>query len=222
ICESLGIDVNEVRKFVNTLPYNPEDPVTNPHRNMHFPGSGVGGHCLPKDSWLLKYGVDTYGKFKVEPKVIVESRHINDYMPVHTADLLEKALEKKGKKIQGANIAVLGVAFLENSDDPRNTPTTTFIKELRKRGAEVKLHDPLVKDHDYPEPMLRDLDETLKGADAMVIMTKHKEYATMDLEKAKGLMACHVLVDGRNTFSGKDVEAKGFVYAGVGKGQFTA
>ena len=61
ICESLGVDVFEVRKLVNNLPNDPSNPGANPVRNMHLPGAGVGGHCLPKDSWLLKYGVDTYG-----------------------------------------------------------------------------------------------------------------------------------------------------------------
>ncbi|HID71687.1 MAG TPA: nucleotide sugar dehydrogenase, partial [Thermoplasmata archaeon] len=58
ICESLGVNVYHVRRFVNSLPNDPSNPAANPVRNMHFPGAGVGGHCLPKDSWLLKYGVD--------------------------------------------------------------------------------------------------------------------------------------------------------------------
>jgi UDP-N-acetyl-D-mannosaminuronic acid dehydrogenase len=88
MCESLGIDVFKVRELVNTLPNDPSNPASNPVRNMHFPGAGVGGHCLPKDPWLLKYGVDNYGKFKVKPNVIVESRNLNMYMPKHTAFLL--------------------------------------------------------------------------------------------------------------------------------------
>jgi len=219
ICESLCIDVNEVRSFVNTLPFDPSNPITNPHRNMHMPGSGVGGHCLPKDSWLLKYGVDTYGKFKVDPKVIIGSRLLNDSMPAHTIGLLREALSMAGKQAEGSKIAVFGVAFLENSDDPRNTPTARFVEELRKNGAEAVLHDPLVKDHDYPEPMLRDIYEALEGADAMVIMTKHKEYVDMSLEKARSTMATPIIIDGRNTFDGRKAEEAGFLYLGVGKGQ---
>jgi len=73
ICESLGVDVFEVRQLVNNLPNDPSNPAANPVRNMHVPGAGVGGHCLPKDSWLLKYGVDTYGKTPMESKVIIGS-----------------------------------------------------------------------------------------------------------------------------------------------------
>ena len=71
ICESLGVDVFEVRKLVNNLPNDPSNPGANPVRNMHLPGAGVGGHCLPKDSWLLKYGVDTYGATPVQANILI-------------------------------------------------------------------------------------------------------------------------------------------------------
>ncbi|MCK5398112.1 MAG: nucleotide sugar dehydrogenase, partial [Thermoplasmata archaeon] len=82
-CESLDVDVYRVRELVNTLPNIPGNPSTNPVRNMHFPGAGVGGHCLPKDPWLFKYGIDKYGKFPFEPKIIIRSRELNDWMPIH-------------------------------------------------------------------------------------------------------------------------------------------
>ena len=78
----------------------------------------------------------------------------------------------------------------------------------------------MVRDDDYPEPLVRSLDEALQGADALVIMTRHKEYVEMDLARAKELMASHIIVDGRNTFNGEDVRKLGFYYVGVGKGQF--
>ncbi len=62
ICESLGTDVHEVRRYVNSLPNDPSDPDKNPHRMMMAPGAGVGGHCLPKDPWLLKHRLDTHGR----------------------------------------------------------------------------------------------------------------------------------------------------------------
>ena len=123
MCESLGVDVFKIRELVNTLPNDPSNPSANPIRNMHFPGAGVGGHCLPKDPWLLKYGVDAYGKIKVEPQVIIKSRELNLWMPTHMTDLVEEGLTDAGQKLEGAKIAILGVAFLENSDDTRNTPS---------------------------------------------------------------------------------------------------
>jgi UDP-N-acetyl-D-mannosaminuronic acid dehydrogenase len=216
ICESLGVDAFKVRELVNTLPNDPKNPASNPVRNMHFPGAGTGGHCLPKDPWLLKYGLDTYGKFKFFPKILVDSRETNDNMPLHVADLVEDALTEHGKKLKGAKIAVLGVAFLENSDDTRNTPSATLYMELEKRGAKPILHDPIVRDFDLP--FTNDLSKALEGADAVVLSTKHNEYLKLDLKKLKEKMATPVLVDGRNAFTLEAAKQAGLTYRAVGKG----
>jgi UDP-N-acetyl-D-mannosaminuronic acid dehydrogenase len=184
---------------------------------MHFPGAGTGGHCLPKDPWLLKYGLDTYGKFKFLPKIIVDSRETNDFMPVHVVDLVEDALAEHGKKLKGAKVAILGVAFLENSDDTRNTPSATIYAELKKRGAKPVLHDPIVRDFDLP--FTRDLDEVLTSADAVVLSTKHKVYLSLDLEEMRRKLATPVFVDGRNAFTMEAATMAGLTYRGVGKGK---
>ena len=217
VCESLGVDVFKVRELVNTLPNDPKNPASNPVRNMHFPGAGTGGHCLPKDPWLLKYGLDTYGKFKFLPKIIVDSRETNDFMPVHVVDLVEDALAEHGKKLKGAKVAILGVAFLENSDDTRNTPSATIYAELKKRGAKPVLHDPIVRDFDLP--FTRDLDEVLTSADAVVLSTKHKVYLSLDLGEMRRKLATPVLVDGRNAFTMEAATMAGLTYRGVGKGK---
>jgi len=154
-CESLDVDVYRVRELVNTLPNIPGNPSANPVRNMHFPGAGVGGHCLPKDPWLFKYGLDTYGKFPFEPKIIVDSRNLNDWMPVHVVNILEKTLLEQGKTLTGSKVVILGVAFLENSDDTRNSPSLTFYDELKNRGAEPLMHDHLVRE--FERPFVRNL-----------------------------------------------------------------
>ena len=217
ICESLGIDAFEVRELVNTLPNDPTNPASNPYRNMHFPGSGVGGHCLPKDSWLLKYGLDKYGKTKFYPKLLTDSRELNDAMPIHMADILEKALNEQGKSLQNAKIAILGVAFLENSDDTRNTPTTTLYEALVKRGAKPVLHDPIVRDFDIP--FTSDLDEAVKDADGVLLMTKHNEYLKLDLSEIRKKVGTPILIDGRNAFDTNTAKKAGFIYKGLGKGQ---
>lgn len=217
ICESLGVDAYAVRELVNTLPNDPSSPSSNPVRNMLFPGSGVGGHCLPKDPWLLKYGLDNYGRFKFFPKVIVDSRAVNDAMPSHVVDLVEDALAEHGKKLKGAKVAILGVAFLENSDDTRNTPSATLYYELKKRGAKPVLHDPIVQEFEIP--FTDDLDEAVIGADAVVLATKHKEYQRLILKTLRKKLATPVLIDGRNAFDDKMARNAGFTYRGVGKGK---
>ena len=215
MCESLGVDVFKIRGLVNTLPNDPSNPSANPIRNMHFPGAGVGGHCLPKDPWLLKYGVDAYGKIKVEPQVIVKSRELNMWMPTHMTDLVEEGLTEAGQKLEGAKIAILGVAFLENSDDTRNTPSQPLYELLTKKGAKPVLHDPYVRDFDIP--FTKDLNEAIEGADAIVIVTRHNEYLSQDLSLVIKKMRTPVLVDGRDTYKKEECEKLGFIYKGVGK-----
>ncbi|MFW9913813.1 MAG: nucleotide sugar dehydrogenase, partial [Candidatus Thorarchaeota archaeon] len=127
VCESLGENIFEIIDLINVLPT----------RNIHIPGAGVGGHCLPKDSWLLRHGLYEYGSWKVEPEFITLARRINDQMPIHMSNLVEDALLSQGVPIEGARVTILGVAYLENSDDTRNTPAAPLITALQSRGAEV-------------------------------------------------------------------------------------
>jgi len=215
ICESLGIDVFKVRELVNTLPNDPSNPSSNPIRNMHFPGAGVGGHCLPKDPWLLKYGLDTYGHHKIVPNIIIKSRELNLFMPTHMANLIEEGLNQEEKNIKDSKIAILGVAFLENSDDTRNTPAKNLYEILEKKGAKPILHDPYVRDFEIP--FTKDILEAITNSDAIVIVTKHKDYYDLDLNKIKNKMRTKIIVDGRNIFDKEKCESLGFIYKGVGK-----
>jgi UDP-N-acetyl-D-mannosaminuronic acid dehydrogenase len=151
VCESLGVDVFEVRRLVNSRS----------DRHMHLPGAGVGGHCLPKDPWLLNHGALTYGCTHVTSSLLAVARQINDSMPLHMADLVQEALTATtvganpvfaptpAQPLAGARIAVLGVAYLEDSDDTRNTPAAPLIRALCARGATVVVHDPYVRLADF-------------------------------------------------------------------------
>ncbi len=187
LCESLGIDVYDVRKYVNGLPNDPSVPYANPVRNMHFPGAGVGGHCLPKDTWLLMHGYDEYASHKSQypSSVLTDARRLNDWMPLHMVELLDQALKEAGRDLRGARIGVMGYAFLENSDDPRNTPVIPFLKELDRRGATYAIHDPFVRE-DEGYRIESDIDVALKGCDALVLMTKHDAYKSIDPARLKG------------------------------------
>ena len=219
LCESLGIDVHEVRTIVNGLPNDPSAPHANPVRNMHFPGAGVGGHCLPKDTWLLMHGYGTYAESKHQypTSVLTTARLLNDWMPIHMVDLLEAALTEAGKAIRGSRICVLGYAFLENSDDPRNTPTLPLLKELESRGATCVVHDPYVKE-DEGHRIESDLNSALKGCDAMVLMTRHEEYRSVTPESLKNLLRTMIVIDGRDMFKPGEFLERGFIFKGVGKG----
>ncbi len=206
VCESLGVDVYEMRELINARP----------DRYMHLPGAGVGGHCLPKDTWLLRFGVKEYGARDVDTAMITLARRINDAMPDHMARLVEEALAEAGKEVKGSRVAVLGLAYLEDSDDVRNTPARPLIHTLQARGAWVMAHDPFVWGYEGEE-LTRDLDEALRGADCLALVTKHQLYFDLHLEHVKGLMRTPVIVDGRNVFDAKACRKAGFIYRGIGK-----
>ncbi len=208
VCESLGVNVYEVIKLVNELD----------SRMMHIPGAGVGGHCLPKDTWLLRHGVNEYGSQKVEARFISLARDINNYMPVHMAELVEDALNKRGVKIQDAKVTILGIAYLENSDDTRNTPALLLIKTLEAKGVKVVLHDPFVQVWDLgPHEIERDLNSAVRESDCIALVTKHRDYQDIDLAKIGDLMRTRTLVDGRNLYDENEVTAHGFEYRAIGK-----
>ncbi|MHA1911319.1 MAG: nucleotide sugar dehydrogenase [Candidatus Kariarchaeaceae archaeon] len=211
ICESMGSNVFEIRELINKRH----------DRNMHIPGAGVGGHCLPKDSWLLRFGVQTYGTRTMEPEFIALARRINDHMPDHISSIACRLLAAEKISIINAKVAVLGAAYLENSDDTRNTPTYMVISSLQGRGVKnIVVHDPYVRQDEFDSEvtLTRNFEEAVKDADVIILITKHKEYITMDFETLTPLVNHPIFVDGRNIFEKKDVEAKGWKYAATGKG----
>lgn len=178
LCEDLGADVWRVRELVNKVP----------HRDMHLPGPGVGGHCIPKDPWLLI--ANARPGF---PALLTRAaRAVNDSMPQHVADLVVSALREAGRDIAGAKVAVLGYAYLENSDDTRNTPSEPLVEALRAAGAEVVIHDPYVSEYAAP------VGTVLQGADSLVLAVAHSEYHNLDPNQVMEWMRTFVVVDARD------------------------
>jgi UDP-N-acetyl-D-mannosaminuronic acid dehydrogenase len=182
---------------------------------MHIPGAGVGGHCLPKDPWLLVYGLNTYGDNKFAPEVITNSRKVNDSMPMHMKTLLLDALQERNIMPADARAAILGYAFLENSDDPRNTPALPLYRLLVNELKEVTIHDPYVAEDD-DAPISSSLDETLEGRDCILLVTRHREYCDLSLDALKEKMRTPIIIDGRNVWSRSEAISKGFTFRGVG------
>lgn len=206
LCEAYGANVWKVREFINNCKKVTE---TRPEalRQMHYPGAGVGGHCIPKDSWLLIHEVRDI----VNPKLIPTARYINDFMPLHMFDLLKDGLKEVGKKLDEVNILVLGYAYDANSDDDRNTPTVPLIEKLKENKVKFEIHDPFIKDYKG------DVKEMLKGKDAIVLMTGHDEYKELEYKEILKLMnEKPLIIDGRNIFDKEDARKNGFVYKGVG------
>jgi len=206
LCEAYGANVWKVREFINNCKKVTE---TRPEalRQMHYPGAGVGGHCIPKDSWLLIHEV----RDLVNPKLIPTARYINDFMPLHMFELLTAGVKEVGKDLREINVLVLGYAYDANSDDDRNTPTVPFIEKLKENKVKFEIQDPFIKDYKG------DVKEMLKGKDAIVLMTGHEQYKNLDYKDMLKLMnEKPLIIDGRNIFDKEDARKNGFVYKGVG------
>jgi len=216
-CEAMGVNFYDVRTGIDSLK---GDGIT---RAILWPGAGVGGHCLTKDTYHLERGVDVAGRTPLDypqghESLFVLARHVNDFMPRHTFHLVRQGLSCVGKEVSGSRIAILGFSFLPNTDDARNTPTEQFVNICQIHGAVTEIHDPWV--HEYPGFSLSsDIEPVVKDADVLVLMTAHRMYYALDYDWVKRMMRPFpVLVDGRNIVDPDVIIRAGFVYEGIGRG----
>lgn len=208
IFERVGIDTYEVL----------DAAATKWNFVKYTPGPGVGGHCLPVDPYYLTSLAERLG---YHPRVILAGRAVNDGMPHHVVDLVTDALNDIGKPVKGAKIAILGLSYKPNTGDPRETPAEGVVHALHRRGADLRLCDPLIRSEEIRHVFGVegvDLKVALDGADAIVLLTDHKPFRGLDLAALKRQMAKGAaFIDTRNVYKPAEVRAAGFVYRGVGR-----
>ena len=161
LAERMGIDVWEVVDAAATKPYG----------FMRFePGPGMGGHCLPVDPFYLTWRAR---EFHMSTEFIELAGKINQQMPYHCVERIERALNGLAKPVKGSDILILGVSYKGGVGDIRESPALRIIEELVRRGANVSYHDPYV-------PALPDLalgsvplQDAVARADAVVLVTAH-------------------------------------------------
>jgi nucleotide sugar dehydrogenase len=165
-CEKFGVDFWEAREGANSQPFC----------HIHKPGVGVGGACIPVYPQFILHAA---GVAKVDCNITQLSRNVNDSMPAYCVHEAMKLLN--GTARQPA-VAVLGLAFRGGVTDTRLSPTYSVVGELKKLGASVRVHDPLVKsDPSLPQDVMLtgDLKEALKGADLVILATDHPQYSKL-------------------------------------------
>jgi len=204
ISEKIGVDVYEVIRLANT----------HPRVHIHRPGAGVGGPCLTKDPYMLIEVVENVRG----TELILIAREINRFMPYHTINLVIKALKDNAIPIEFARIAILGTAYKGGVDDTRESPAELIIRELLAKGVTVVAYDPYTKET-FGAKRSTSIEETVKDADVLVIVTDHPEFKKLDLERIAKLMRNKIIVDGRRIIEPSTAVKNGFKYYGIGFGK---
>lgn len=203
ICEKYGIDVAELIKVCNS----------HPRVKLLQPGPGVGGPCLPKDPYLL---LNPQGNSKIDSKIILESRKINDSMPSHVVNLVTEALKVQNKKIAESTVLVLGVTYKGNVSDTRLSPAIDIISQLNKRGFKVLVFDPKTKES-FGGERVTEIWSAISSCDAIIVVTDHDEFRKLDLKQIKKTMKKRpILVDTRRIFQRREAEDLGIHYLSIG------
>ena len=167
IFEKMDIDIWESIDAAKTKPYG---------YTPFYPGPGVGGHCIPLDPYYLSYQAKHFG---IIPRFIETAGEINDFMPIHALNLAKKGLKKVGKNLRKSKILLLGLAYKANISDTRESPAINVIEELVEKGANFKMYDPLaesIKTRFGCYHSENNLEESLKWADCVIIITDHDEF----------------------------------------------
>ena len=198
--DKAGIDVLEVIKSASTKPFA---------FMPHYPGAGVGGHCIPVDPYYL---IEKARQIGFNHEFLNLARKINNNMPHYTVELLENELKKLKKTIKDAKVGVLGLAYKANVDDTRESPALEIINILKTKGADVFVFDPHVK----KENNVNDLDELLNKSDYIILATDHNEFKNMEIEKLKKHKIL-IVIDGRNCLDKEKIKSMGILYHGIGR-----
>ncbi len=205
IFERMGIDAWEVIDAAATKPYG---------FMPFYPGPGIGGHCIPLDPYYMSYRAKKYGFI---PRFIETSGEINEFMKKHVINLAERGLRQVGKRLYGAKIVVMGLAYKKNINDSRESPAIKIIEGLANLGADVRAYDPFVPSLATKAGVFTSagsVEEALTGAECAVFLVDHDVFRGISMETVKRLMSSPVVVDGKNLFAG----GEGIVYLGIGKG----
>jgi dTDP-alpha-D-glucose dehydrogenase len=216
LCGPLGVDVLDVIAGANSLPKGAG------HVNILLPSVGVGGSCLTKDPWILWHAARARG---VRLRMAETGREVNDGMPGYTYQLIRDGLADLGKDLTKAKVAVLGLAFKNNTNDVRNTPVAPVVAALRSAGARVEIYDPLVADAQAEAAFGQTQAKTLAGAvaeaDCVAVLAGHDQIRDLDFaDLSRRVRQPALLVDGRAYYPPQtlaQLRALGFIYRGIGR-----
>jgi len=205
--EKLGIDTNKVLEAAKKK-YNFQ---------VHYPGAGVGGPCLPINSYQL---LNTAKRTGSNLSIIESGRKINEKMPAHVIDLTIDAFKESGKPLNNSEILILGISYKPDVKDIQLTPAEDIIKKLKSLGANVHIYDPYfsstkIFDIDVSESLSNEL---LEKMDAAIIVTAHEEFKKSSILNFNK-MKTPILIDTRGIIDPVDAKDSMLIFRGLGRGK---
>ncbi len=204
--EKLGIDIFTVLDAAKRK-YNFQ---------VHYPGSGVGGPCLPVNSYQIINSARS--NFLPLPKLISTSREINEKMPFHTLKLLNDALNSINKKLEKSTIGILGISYKPNVKDVQLAPAEKIISKLKSLECNVKIFDPyFISTNVFSINSESKLEDMVENSDAILVLTSHQEFLSINPEIFPKLMKIPLIVDTRGLFDPKELNKLKIVFRGIGR-----
>jgi UDPglucose 6-dehydrogenase len=202
LCESVGADVNMVRKGIGS-----DSRIGN---KFLYPGVGYGGSCFPKDVKALIHIA------KINNRKLRVLEAVEEVNNLQKEILVQKLLQHFNFNIKGMKFAVWGLSFKPETDDIRDSPALVIIDLLKKAGGIVSVYDPVAMDECHKRNIdvnyAKDMYEACFDAMAVLLVTEWKEFRVPSWSTLKRIMKNPVLFDGRNIYNRKEVTENGFDY----------
>jgi nucleotide sugar dehydrogenase len=205
--EKLGIDTMTVLKAAQSK-YNFQ---------VHYPGAGVGGPCLPVNSYQILNSGKNAGIDSLQ--MIKTSREINESMPQHVIELIQTCFTESNLNIDGSTILILGISYKPNVKDVQLSPAEHIINKLISLGVNVKIFDPyFTSEQIYGIQIEENLNNALSESDAALIITAHKEFLDIKPSLFSSKLKNNILVDTRGIIDPSIAKKTGLIFRGLGRG----
>ena len=182
---------------------------------VHYPGAGVGGPCLPINSYqLLNTGKRTGSKLSI----IEAGRKINENMPEHVIELTSDAFKECKKSIQNSEILILGVSYKPDVKDIQLSPAEHIIRKLQDLGANIHIYDPYFSSSQVFGITSEDnIEDIISKVDAVIIVTGHDEFKKLQIHTFTK-MQHPILIDTRGIIDPSIAKQEKLIFRGLGRG----
>ena len=205
--EKVGIDIMTVLEAAKTK-YNFQ---------VHYPGPGVGGPCLPVNSYQY---LNTAKEFDISLKLVETARKINENMPSHVIKLLINAFEEQNKPLNGSTILLLGVSYKPDVKDIQISPAENIIEKLKQLNVNIKIYDPYFKSENiFGIDTESNLIDILPKCDGIILVTSHKEFHNIDPKFLKSKLKNSIFIDSKCVLDQDESIKSGLIYRGLGRGK---